>query len=771
MKMFKKIISVLLVITVIATTGVGFSACSKSDESLSIGEYLTTLVDEFGMYLGDDELTDELAFQTATDWEIVNTSVNLADNVKKGFVLVTLVKTVGFYDTTDLTDEEIADYAADNKYNAFKYSGEKDFDSTAPKEETLASIQNAKDIWANPDFEEYENIKYSDGVVDLSTYSYDEQSTSELSPSNAQSEPAENGEDVYEGDDLVNQVSESDRNMVVLNGKADIEEGQIYVSPTLNANAANEIYRAEDIEYRDGKTYITNSDEDLDLEEFLETAEFSGSEIDDLTTVPIIDGDGNVHYPNETSVTNTSNEFVAPTVSNMSYTPGETEPEYLGGASGVESMPTGDNKFTMRLGDFEASISMGKNNFKCSVKGVIKEKKLEKSFNNDKGKVSAKAEVDFNKSIEIKDISCDYDVNLFKKNAYITVSGTQVDKTGASVKGTGTFRYNVGQTQVTDLPEAASTQVSKTLVKIPLKSFGLFSICMLVKVKISIEGSVEFIVTTQSTYGAEIKSGKLRVIKDVNRDKDININAKAEATLYIGPAIYAGDENIFSIGIEGGMGAEYAMTLHVFNLNTKEELYYQEVENNIIDMGATQSLEVGLGVDICQDINAYWILKASVDTDSWFAEKLHLSFSHQFFGKDNASFIDKHIEDGKEVKECTRKYDREATTEETTEPEYSDSIETEKFSSTVNVGSSSKINITAVPKGYSNSDLVFSSQDNSVATVSKDGTITGVSSGSTIITISTSDNKYSTQYAVNVLENASFKIPAKNYVLQGAQSI
>lgn len=67
--------------------------------------------------------------------------------------------------------------------------------------------------------------------------------------------------------------------------------------------------------------------------------------------------------------------------------------------------------------------------------------------------------------------------------------------------------------------------------------------------------------------------------------------------------------------------------------------------------------------------------------------------------------------------------------------------------------------------------MVFSSQDSSVATVSKDGTITGVSSGSTIITISTSDSKYSTQYAVNVLENANFNISENKYVLQGAQSI
>lgn len=766
MKTFKKIISVILVITVLATTCVGFSACSKSSESLSIGEYLTTLIDEFGMYLGDDELTDEIALETAVDWKIVNTSVNLSDNVKKGFVLVTLVKTVGFYDTADLTDSEIADYAADNKYNAFKYSGEKDFNSTADKDETLASIQNAKDIWANPDFEEYENIKYSDDVVDLSTYSYDAQSTSELTvPENANADISDESD---EGENNIDLVNDADRDTVVINGEADIKEGQIYVSPTLNSNAANEIYRADKIEYKDGKTYITNSNEDIDIEEFLETAEFSGSEIDDLTTVPIVDGDGNVHYPDETTVSNTSNEFVAPTVSNMSYTPGEAEPEYLGGASGDENVTnTNTRSFSIKFGDLKATVSVGEKSFKCAVSGMLYSKKISQKS------VNAKGSIKVSKSLEIKDISCDYDVNLLKQSAYITISGTQVEKDSisASLSAGNKTPYKIGEKSLEDLPETASTVISKTLAEIPIKTFGPVSIRLIVKAKISLEGSVEFVVTTESTYGAELKNGNFRVVKNINRDRDITVNAKVEVTAYVGPAIYVANKNILSVGFEGGIGANYAMILHVYNKNNNEQLYYQEVGFNLDEIGATQTIEKNLGVDVCQDIDVYWILKFTTDDDSYLLKKLKISYSHEFLGKKNASFVDKHIEDGKDVGECTRKYDREATTEETTEPNYSDSIETEKFSSTVNVGASSKINITALPEGYSNSDLVFSSQDSSVATVSKDGTITGVSSGSTIITISTSDSKYSTQYAVNVLENANFNISENKYVLQGVQSI
>ncbi|MDE6698200.1 MAG: Ig-like domain-containing protein, partial [Lachnospiraceae bacterium] len=54
-----------------------------------------------------------------------------------------------------------------------------------------------------------------------------------------------------------------------------------------------------------------------------------------------------------------------------------------------------------------------------------------------------------------------------------------------------------------------------------------------------------------------------------------------------------------------------------------------------------------------------------------------------------------------------------------------------------------------LPEGYSNSDLVWSSSDSSVATVSN-GTIKGVSEGSSTITVTTKDGKYKVQCFVTV---------------------
>lgn len=766
MKYFKKILSVIIAISIVMTTCVGFSSCSKGSVELSVGDYLVTLVDEFGMYLGTDELTNDIALETAKDWEIIeNEQLNVRENVTKGFVLVTLVKTVGFYDTKNMSDVEIAEYASKNEYSAFAYKGEKDFNKKAGKDETLKSIEKAKYIWQNPNFEEKMDIKYADNVADLSAYSFNEEETSGLNV------PNNNGNGIVsnENGDLseeIDVISDSKRKTVVLDGKVDLEKGQTYVSPTVGPNAANEIYTVDDIEYKDGKTYIKNSDEEIDIEEVIETAEFSGSEIDDLTTVPIIDGNGIVHYPDNTNTTtNVSNELNTPEISNMAYTPNKVEPNYLGGANGADVINTSKNNFTVDFGPLKATISMSKNSFKCKLTGTIEPGKIKDKFNNP----NIKAKIKIDGSVEIKDISSDYNVSMTKRSAYVAVNTTEVDSIGATVQVEGRKEFPIKDTKIDDLPEKSSAVISKTLAKIPIHTTGVTSICLLVKAKIAVDGSVEFIVTTDSTTGLEVKKGNLRFINDVNRDKDVNIKAKLEGTVYVGPAIYIAKVNVVSAGFEGGLGTEYKCTIHVYDKNTKEQLFYQEVGTDIQEYGNIQE-NVDKGVDLCHDVKAYFIFKAGIDTEAWLFKKLKMSYSHEFLGKENACFLDKHFEDGKEVDKCSRKYERETTTSTTEEGNYSKNIETQELNSTIYEGKTTTIKISALPEGYTKGDLKFVSNDTEVAMVDDKGNVTGKISGSTTITISTNDGKYSMEYAVFVVEKLNYS-NENNTVFEGAYSI
>lgn len=754
MKFFKKIVSLLLVTTIVVTTCVGFSSCSRTEEAvgkMTVSEYLVTLVDEFGMYIGNEELTYDEALKVAKQWGVIDTDIAADKTVINGFVLVTLVKTVGFYDVSSLTDEEIADYAKDNGYNSFSYKGKKDFNKCPNKNEVIESIENAKEIWANPNFEKASNIEFNDDVVDLTNASVVSDKTTELKRVDNGRIDGSSSESSNEDSSIEN--ASFKRNKVVLDGNIDIKEGQTYVSPTMGESGTYEMYVAEKVEHKDGYTYITNSDEKVDIEETLKEASGSDSgTVTDLTSMPITDGDGNIHYP--TTATNTS-VYEDAVVIPMSYN----------SDSSIQIEPMKANastEFTVKFGDeLSATVTVKESSFKCKISGEIAKK--ESSSKN------SKASLKVDKSFEVKDISYNYDYNIFKKNAYLSVSATQVETTGISVKAETGKPIKVGEKDIKDLPEAANVVISKTLAKVPIVSNGVVSVCLLVKAKVSLSGSVELVVTTQSTYGAELKNGNLRLIKNVKRDKDVTINAKVEVTAYVGPALYVGTKNVFSFGFEGGIGASYKLTLHVVDAEKQLELFYQDCDLNV---SGNLDLQAGLKCDICQDINVYWILKFSVDDECLLISLLNkigvskISTSVEIFGKDNSSFIKKHIEDGKDVGKCTRKYiGKEGTTEAEVE-NYADSIELENFSLTTYEGKSVTVGVTAVPNGYKSSELIYESSDNSIATVSSKGVVKGIKSGTVIITVYTKDKKYSSSIAVTVMTklalNNSDKIEVKS---------
>ena len=105
-----------------------------------------------------------------------------------------------------------------------------------------------------------------------------------------------------------------------------------------------------------------------------------------------------------------------------------------------------------------------------------------------------------------------------------------------------------------------------------------------------------------------------------------------------------------------------------------------------------------------------------------------------------------HIENGHFVKKCTRKGNVfKETKKETLDV---NKILLEKYSVAINQGQSYEIPIKGLPNGYSQSDLLITSGDSSIASISGLSIIAN-KVGSTKITIETSDHKY--QAAINVL--------------------
>lgn len=78
-------------------------------------------------------------------------------------------------------------------------------------------------------------------------------------------------------------------------------------------------------------------------------------------------------------------------------------------------------------------------------------------------------------------------------------------------------------------------------------------------------------------------------------------------------------------------------------------------------------------------------------------------------------------------------------------------LEIGAYYAVVEEGKSELLKIESLPDGYHVTDLVFTSSDESVATVDDAGRITGVSKGSCVIKVSTKDGKYSQICALSIL--------------------
>lgn len=186
---------------------------------------------------------------------------------------------------------------------------------------------------------------------------------------------------------------------------------------------------------------------------------------------------------------------------------------------------------------------------------------------------------------------------------------------------------------------------------------------------------------------------------------------------------------------------------------------------------STDAIEVKDVITLSSSVKLYLpIVKISVGTEKSLVKDLGLSLTFTIVGKDanknkNALFNAKEITLINEsvdwvIFECTIPLHEDETTAEDTTTSSGEDTTTDDNTNTgylltlsefvVAMDVGGVVTLTAtLPEGYSNSDLVWSSSDSSVATVSN-GTIKGVSEGSSTITVTTKDGKYKVQCFVTV---------------------
>lgn len=785
----RRIHAVLLSAVIVVGILGSFAGCMsrKDDSVLKQGQWLAIVNEAFGMdYYSSEEphvkniSTDNEYFTTvqiAHEWGLIaGDEFDTDKKLTKGYAAFTLVKAVGFAETANQSDQEIAQFAADNGYISYSYNGEKDYKKVASKQEYEQSLDKAKQIWLNPVFENKEEVQYKEGVVSLAD-DPDVKSNAEIIDNQARI-PMSSAEDIKVGDVYLLPANIPNRSITNNNETEDSTpnsnaDGDLDINTQPSSwqmnNGTIVAYKAEKIEYADGYAIITNTEGPLTIEDSIQEMHASGKAEPDLTSVPFTDGAGNIINGNiATTNLNVDSVFEAPKAQEMKYNnQTKTNKSFLASKTGsfkFDGLEIGYTLSSKKIGvEVKGDIPIGKSGWKVTL----------------------------SKSYDVQDISVDYgyDIDWFKLNRlYAKVNYTTVDKSGFafSWEKIGKFyqdnrrKFGLSNVLNAELKEKAGSDGTKTIKigSFPLVTNGVGTINLDVKLRIKVSGEIQLVVTTTNSKGIEYKNGNLRFIKEEHRDVDLELKAKLEFTLYIGVSIRALGINLFGVGIEGGIGAQGKIIIHLVDTDNVEvdsmslNGNYTVIDETLADINGLSyeedSKTVTVHPELCFDIEAYWILRFTVDTDSAiykladgmkasggikFSEKIEI------FGKDNAKIKElcRHWEDGKKVDECTRKYgkkkDSETTLSTSNSPQSGEILDISEYYKNLFVNDTFAVNVTELPKGYEMNDVNFESSNIKIATVDQDGLVKALSVGTTSIIVTTKDKKFSVQCSVAVDEH------------------
>lgn len=780
MKRSTRVIALLMAAVTIWVTVAGLVGCSKKEEdTISKGEWLVLLCDEFGMesYMESEPYTntvdeDSVYFpyvQMAYEWEIIDDkNIDLEEVVSKGFLAETLVKCVGLTDTSDMTDEEIVQYAVDKKYVSFKYRGRTDNIRNVTRQEAIDSAALAYNIWTDRTYETIEKLEVIDDVVDLTKVDMD---ASEIE---------------------VNATEETVK--IPESAAQELEAGEVFILPQTDEYSTVTAYKVEKIEFEGG--YAVIKTEEASFEEAIENLQFSGSVEPDLGEAPITDGLGNVIEPDSASALDSKGS--------------DSNVALLGTASknALEATPCAKGSFSFEVSGLKITGKASKNSISFSIGGKMQ---VGKSQN-------PKMEVAVEKSYEVKDISIDYDWDISWgkiKSAYAKLNYTTVDTTGASfsIEDEHVFdsEYVKGGTQKeweswynNEIKNLAKSKGSKTVTicSVPLVSSGLASINLEIKAKISFSGSVELEITTKNTYGLEYKSKSVRYIKNKSTDVDLVFKAQLEGTVYAGIMFKAVGFDLLGIGFEAGIGVEFKTIVHLVDSEMKK---YSEVSvsgsGDMVELAAKKG--VSLSVDgteeelrqmMCGEVTTYFILKFKLDDECVLYDlikkvsKGKFSAEIEFFGSDNGQIkaLCAHVEDWKIVEDCTLEFggeleedDKDSTgTNDSTGDEnstgddsngngtagdgdsngngnsngsYNDEfLDIDTYFLNLLVGNTETLSITELPAGYEKSAVKFTSSDPSIVTVDSNGKVKALKDGVAEITVSIPNTDYTVSCSIMV---------------------
>lgn len=793
----KRFISMLMILTIVVTSNGFFTACSaKESQSITWREWLSMINTSFGMesYIEEKPYISSITkehpsfgdVQIAVEWSIIDAKeeFDLNANVTLKDVLVTLVN-AGAFLQVDSMDEEKIEYAIQNFDDTIReYLLDKDVDYTT----AMTLLAKAQSKWANLTFDNpIEHVVYKEDVIDCS----------------------KGGSNVKDyiidvnGDVLIPKSS-----------SIDIKEGDVFTLPINQNNFETRTFRAKTISIE--AEYIRICvDTDIDLNDVVEELYIAETLVPTSENTVIRDGNGNIIYVGTEVAKSNADNF-----RNASYIQEDLQQ--------VVNVSKKSITTTFEIDDWEIALKYkldGALDMQATIKTPNILKNVSKNTTQElKGEIStslsnlvATPVVDFSWG-KLNEASLRLNYKTESKLGLKYSNKKEMVRAPEYSNGNGKYLTNLKKSIWKDKNKDKGAKTIKILqLDIYNAGVGEWSaarLCLDVGVTITAEGTATLTVTESGTKGLEYKAGKLRTISDSKRDSDFDLNAKAELTLGIGPALYAAGlkKSLISAAVEVGVGATVGVKMHLVDeerhlIESIDASNLQIEDDSVTQINITATSEdisviaesrggvykydtnnvVNLHLDICTDASIYFILKLGL-VDSWCEDLLadKMTISWEFFGEDNGKFAHVHRDNkgawmfssGAAANDdlCTFEFknfdEEESTEEEITETEETKAIMSEEESTssendeygnvltlsemmiTLNIGDTYNILIEQYPTGYTNKDIVIESENSNIVSVNQNGVILAKESGSAILVVSTKDGKYKAYCAITVLMEA-----------------
>lgn len=811
----KKFVAAATAAVLSFTTMASLAACGKKDiQKLTNAQWLSMINQSFGMsgYTEEEPYFENISsdspyfsdVQTATEWNVIDASEDFdpEDTLSWGEAYVTLVNAGEFTDEKASDMDKIKYGIANFGVESRTYWRNRDISA----EDAIKMLSTAQEKWAGrtyTDDEKVEKVKYSEGVVDLTT----DDSPVEQYSINGNIVSIPSMQDL--GDDTTSTVSQEDLG---------IESGDVYVLPANDTYLGDTACRAENVYEENGEIKIENSEEDLDLYDIAEEIQLKETMEPTMENCVVYDGNGEV-----ISVGNN----ISPEVTAEMNSAQPTLDDLTNKNDGKDMFESTGFDVTRKFkkDDWEIELKYGVNG-----KLDLAAKLTSENENKEKG---TKQTIEIGAAVNNLKVTNDIDYSWFTLHSAEVKVDYDLEQ---SVKYGGSFekkaicapynnRNNSFLKNLKDSyfkgPDAKGAKTIASRKKIKIASIdaynaGIAKVCFDISAEIKIDGSIEIKVTESGTKGLSYKDGKVRLINISNKDRSIKAEANIEGTLNFGPALYAMGLKKKIIGVEAkiGLGGNFTAELHMADseMHLIEEASGSDipptaagmVTETVITADAHQIEAIAksrggkyeatdgvkLHIDMCREISLYFILGVEMSKESYASDLVKKSFSWDICSADNAKIGAIHIDNldtvnaawgAKANNLCTLTYknfeDEDADSsvddsstdsksndssakggsdsEDTSSNEiaHGEKLNIMQLKTIIDPGETTAIIIQQLPYGYEMSDIQFSSDDPDIVTVNGSGEITAVASGNALITIKTSDGKNMAYAAVTVTDS------------------